>query len=383
MARAETASASLRPDSIQGLAKSIAKPAYHRLLSAEPLLRRAVPALIIAFLITICVGAVVQVLEQRRQVMLGARQAIEALADQLAVELDHPARDARGNSGRTSAALERALPAWAMTGDRFVLVADSDGAVIGSVPSDPQKLGRNILDLLGPSQPLTTFGAAAGALEITLPDGAAALATVRALRNPLGVVAVIQTASDALSSWRSTTALTATLSATTGFVVLILGFAFHWQATRAREADLIHDTVRGRIDTALNRGRCGLWDWDLARGRVFWSHSMFDILGLPAKNDLLTFGELNALVHEDDIDLYGLARQLAEARLQSIDHAFRMRHADGKWLWLRVRCDLARQDGEAGPHLIGIAGDTSEQKSLVERTGEADLRLRDAIATRV
>ena len=147
----------------------------------------------------------------------------------------------------------------------------------------------------------------------------------------------------ALASWRSSTALTVTLSATTGFVVLILGFAFHWQATRAREADVIHDTVRGRIDTALNRGRCGLWDWDLARGRVFWSHSMFDILGLPPKDELLTFGEVNALVHEGDINLYDLARQLAEARVQSIDHAFRMRHADGRWLWLRARCELARQ----------------------------------------
>jgi two-component system cell cycle sensor histidine kinase PleC len=38
--------------------------------------------------------------------------------------------------------------------------------------------------------------------------------------------------------------LTVTLSATTGFVVLILGFAFHWQATRAREADVIYETVR-------------------------------------------------------------------------------------------------------------------------------------------
>ncbi len=381
MARAETASASLRSDSIQGLAKSIARPAYRRLLSAEPLLRRAVPVLIIAFLITIFIGAVVQVLEQRRQLMLDARQAIEALADELAIALDHPGRDVRGNSGRTSAALERARPAWATTGSRSVLVADADGAIIASVPSDPQKLGRNILDLLGPSQPLTTFGAAAGALEITLPDGAAALATVRALRNPLGVVAVVQTASDALASWRSTTTLTVTLSATTGFVVLILGFAFHWQATRAREADLIHDTVRGRIDTALNRGRCGLWDWDLARGRVFWSRSMFDILGLPAKNELLTFGELNALVHEGDIDLYELARQLAEAEVQSIDKAFRMRHADGRWLWLRVRCELAPQEGETGLHLIGIAVDVSEQKNLVEKTTAADLRLRDAIET--
>jgi two-component system cell cycle sensor histidine kinase PleC len=381
MARADTASASLRSDSIQGLAKSIAKPAYRRLLSAEPLLRRAVPVLIVAFLVTICVGAVVQVLEQRRQIMFDARQTLEALADELAVELDHPGRDARMNGARTSAALQRALPAWAAKQERLVLVTDSDGTIAACVPTDPQRIGRPLLDLLGPSQPLTTFGAAAGTLEITLPDGTAALATVRALRNPLGVVAVIEKASDALASWRSATALTVTLSATTGFVVLILGFAFHWQATRAREADLIHDTVRGRIDTALNRGRCGLWDWDLARGRVFWSHSMFDILGLPAKDDLLTFGELNALVHDDDIDLYQLARRLTDAEVQSIDHAFRMRHADGRWLWLRVRCELARQEGEAGLHLIGIAVDVSEQKNLVERTTTADLRLRDAIET--
>ena len=113
---------------------------------------------------------------------------------------------------------------------------------------------------------------------------------------------------------RPTPRLTVTLSATTGFVVLILGFAFHWQATRAREADLIYETVRSRIDTALNRGRCGLWDWDLARGRIFWSHSMFAILGLEPRDDLLTFGEVNALVHPDDIDLYELAAQLADAK---------------------------------------------------------------------
>ena len=65
MARADTASASAHPDSIKGLAQSIAKPAYRRLLNAEPLLRRAVPVLIIAFLATICVGALVQVLDHR------------------------------------------------------------------------------------------------------------------------------------------------------------------------------------------------------------------------------------------------------------------------------------------------------------------------------
>jgi two-component system cell cycle sensor histidine kinase PleC len=381
MARAGVASASLRSDSIKGLAQSVAKPAYRRLLTAEPLLRRAVPILIVAFMLTICIGAAVQVLDHRRQAVSDATQAIEALADHLATELDRPTREGPLHIMRSSDAIERALPAWAAGAGRSILVADAGGTIIAATPDAPQMLGRSLPEVLGPLQPLTTSGEIAGTREITLADGDPAFAAVRALKNPVGLVAVVQGRDDALASWRSTTALTVTLSATTGFVVLILGFAFHWQATRAREADIIHDTVRCRIDTALNRGRCGLWDWDLARGRVFWSHSMYDLLGLPKKDDLLTFGEVNALVHHDDIDLYQLASQLADTKVQSIDHAFRMRHADGKWLWLRARCELAQQDGEDGLHLIGIAVDITEQKSLVERTVAADLRLRDAIET--
>jgi two-component system cell cycle sensor histidine kinase PleC len=234
--------------------------------------------------------------------------------------------------------------------------------------------------VLGRAEVLTILGTSAGVQELTQADGNSILATVRGLK-PHGQVAVLQPRSDALAAWRSDTALTVTLTATTGFVLLILGFAFYWQAMRAREADLIYDTVRSRIDTALNRGRCGLWDWDLARGRIFWSHSMFDILGLETQDDLLTFGGVSKLVHPSDIQLYELAAQLAEAKTSSIDRAFRMLHADGSWVWLRARCELVRQPGEPGLHLIGIAVDISEQRTLVEKTVAADLRLRDAIET--
>src|SRR5437868_5240001 len=81
MARAEVVSASVTSDSIKGLAQSIAKPAYLRLLTAEPALRRAVPALIIAFLLTICIGAIVQVLDHRRQAISELVNQIDASAD--------------------------------------------------------------------------------------------------------------------------------------------------------------------------------------------------------------------------------------------------------------------------------------------------------------
>jgi two-component system cell cycle sensor histidine kinase PleC len=381
MARAGVASASVRPDSIKGLAQSIAKPAYRRLLTAEPLLRRAVPVLIIAFLATICVGAAVQVLDHRRQSLNDMAIALDALADLAAERLHQPLKQPGEPRKQAQEALARALPSWAPTGGRRFLLTNAQGVVMAAVPAADATVGRPLVGLLGPTQLLTTFGADAGVMDITLPDETRALATVRTLAPPFGEIAVVQARGAALASWRSLTALTITLSATTGFVVLILGFAFHWQATRAREADQIYETVRSRIDTALNRGRCGLWDWDLARGRIFWSQSMFDILGLEAKDDLLPFNDVSVLTHPDDLLLYDLAAELAEAKATTVDHAFRMRHADGHWVWLRARCELVRQAGEPGLHLIGIAVDVTEQKDLAEKTMAADMRLRDAIET--
>ena len=368
MARASAASASARPNSIQGLAQSIANPAYRRLLTAEPLLRRTVPVLIIAFLATICVGAAVQVLDHRRQSLNDMILALDAAADIAAERLQQRQAQPAGALARPQETLAAALPPWATAAGRRFMLTNAEGVVAAATPAADATIGRRLIDLLGPAQPLTTFGAGAGVIDITLPDGTRTLATVRMLKPPFGELTVLQSREAALGPWHSLTTLTITLSATTGFVVLILGFAFHWQATRAREADLIYETVRSRIDTALNRGRCGLWDWDLARARIFWSQSMFEILGLRAKDDLLSFGDVSALTHPDDLHLYDLAAELAEATTTAIDRAFRMRHADGHWIWLRARCELVRQPGEPGLHVIGIAVDITEQKNLVEKT---------------
>ncbi|HEY0439553.1 MAG TPA: ATP-binding protein [Xanthobacteraceae bacterium] len=373
MARGEAASASARPDSIKGLAQSVAKPAYRRLLTAEPALRRAVPALIVAFLMTVGIGAIVQVSEHRRQALSEARMEINALADITAERL---VRDPFAVSEPQIAqnALERAMP-YAIPVTRHVLLTNASGVVIAAWPPEQVSVGRKLLDLVGQGQRLSMVDDKPGAVELMLPDDTAAFAAIRNLSRPLGQLAIVQTRSAVLAAWRSDAALTVTLFTTTGFVLLILGFAFHWQATRASAADEIYDTVRSRVDTALNSGRCGLWDWDLARGRIFWSHSMFEMLGLEPRNELLTFADVNALVHPDDTSLY----RLTDTRSRMIDHAFRMRHAKGRWVWMRARCELVQQPGESGGHIVGIVVDITEQKDLAERTAAADVRLREAI----
>jgi two-component system cell cycle sensor histidine kinase PleC len=383
MSRAHADNACVQSDSIKGLAQSIAKPAYHRLLIAEPALRRAVPTLIIAFLITIFFGAFVQVVDQSRQKQASMKRDLAALADLLVERLERNGtirQDSSAAVERLQSLLPSLIPSWGIAGGRHVIVLGADQSILARVPIDlPPGDANRILDVLSATQAMAAQGQRTDIVDVKLPDNSHALATRRIVKALPGQVVIIQENNEPI--WRSDSALSITLSATTGFVVLILGFAFHWQSTRAREGDAINDAVRGRIDTALNRGRCGLWDWDLSRGRIFWSQSMFTMLGLDSRSDLLTFGEVNALVQPDDINLFEIADQLMSFKIDHIDQTFRMQHSNGHWIWLQLRCELAQGQNDGSQHLIGIAIDVTEQKSLAEKTVEADVRLRDAIET--
>jgi two-component system, cell cycle sensor histidine kinase PleC len=376
MARGDAASASVHTDSIKGLAQSVADPAYRRLLTAEPLLRRAVPVLIVAFLVTIGFGTVIQVLEQRRQALQDGRAELETLAEVVAERLSRPG--AFEAPYEPQVALERALPSAGLARRRIV-VSDVADHVVAAWPARSVTPGRKLPEVLGTIETRLATGGAGDLVEVTQDDRTTAYAAIQALPHPLGRVIVMDAQSVMLAAWRTDTALTVTLFATTGFVLLILGFAFHWQATRAREADVIYDTVHSRIDTALNSGRCGLWDWDLGRGRVYWSHSMFAMLGIAPRDGLLEPGEVQTLFHPDDEPLHAIADRCARQQGGQVDHGFRMRHAAGYWVWLRARCEIVYPPNEPAGHIIGIAVDITEQKRLAARTAEADMRVRDAI----
>src|SRR5262249_14328631 len=216
MARAEAASASARPDSIKGLAESIARPAYRRLLSAEPALRRAVPVLIVAFLVSVGIGAVIQAFAHRNQAIADVAQDLELIAEILSDRLDQAAGDARNDPTLpVQRALERGLPRLVTAPGRWLLVTNPSGTVVAASPSASALTGQRLVDIVGQPKLMPTFGAPAGVQEIALADGTGVLATMRALKTPLGQLAVIHPLRDALTRWRSDTTLTITLFATT------------------------------------------------------------------------------------------------------------------------------------------------------------------------
>ena len=139
MARAHAANACVQSDLIKGLAQSIAKPAYHRLLTAEPALRRAVPTLIIAFLITICLGAFVQVIDQSRQKRAAMKRDLSALTDLLAERLDRLGsirQDRAANIERLQSLLPDLIPAW---GVAAAATSSSPAPITGFSPASRSK----------------------------------------------------------------------------------------------------------------------------------------------------------------------------------------------------------------------------------------------------
>jgi two-component system cell cycle sensor histidine kinase PleC len=364
-----------RPIALSGHARLLAAPAYARLVENEAVFRRAIPILTVIFILVIAAYRSAALVGAYEEAEVGARDTLSLIATTVAAELAATPDIATSGAETLQTALDQTLPPRAAADGRQILLADADGLITATAPVRTDLEGRTLNALLGESQPLTIFGARAGVLELTLTDGTDAIATVRHLPDAHGMVALVQPTEAVFADWRRSLSANATLFACTSGVILVLVYAFFAQSTRAREADAIYGATRARIDTALLRGRCGLIDWDLARGRMFWSASMYDILGREPRDELLGFHEVSTLVHPEDGDLFALADGILASGGGTVDRTLRLAHADGRWVWLRIRAELVAEAGGGSPHLIGIAMDVTEQHRLAQRYQEADQRL--------
>ncbi|GGC73515.1 PAS domain-containing sensor histidine kinase [Chelatococcus reniformis] len=381
MARGQAATACdpARAATILGVARSITHPAFGRLVAAEPWLKLAVPTLLGVFLATLVASATIQALDTRAETIDDTITAVDLVASTIAGQATARAAQAPLDTAGIRALLDRALPTSAFVSGRFAAVSDGSGTIVAVTPHGIIPPAGTLTDLLGNAQALTTFADRAGVMLISLANGDWAVATVRTLPAPLGQVAVVHPLSGALGSWKARTWNHGTLLITVSLVLIAIAVAYFMQSARARTADEICERVKDRVDTALNRGRCGLWDWDIARGRIYWSDSMYALLGYHRHDEFLSFGEINALVHPDDGDLYALADMLVSSQATTVDYEFRIRDAEGNWVWLRHRSELVETDEGEGPHLIGISVDVTEQRRMASLKQTSDNRLRDAI----
>ncbi|TGT61316.1 PAS domain S-box protein [Mesorhizobium sp. M00.F.Ca.ET.170.01.1.1] len=363
-----------RRDGLAGNTRLIAEPAYQRLLAAEPLLRRLIPALIIIFLIVIAALRVLSLMNERDDVARNAKAVLALAADQMAQAIT---ADPSAAAATAMDLLESTSRQGAMGRSHVLAITDDAFKIIAVSPLSTGWQGRSLDSLVLGGQPLFMFGNRAGVMNVSIggQDWFAAVSLSGSRKNAAAVLVPKEAVFD---SWRKTVSLNVTLFVLTAGVLIIILYAYFGQAARAQAADRIYLEAHQRIDMALVRGRCGLWDWDMVRGKMYWSRSMYDMLGYEPCDSMLSFGEVDEIIHPEDGDLFELANRIVEREIDHIDQVFRMRHADGQWVWMRARAQVI--DPEAPEiQLIGIAVDVTEQRHLALRSEAADMRLRTAI----
>jgi two-component system cell cycle sensor histidine kinase PleC len=348
----------------QGLRESVG-----RYLPKTELLRRTVPVLIAIFASLAAIGLVTQTLQSRQSAFSLAEERLALMADLTAVRLKDEALKPDSN---WQGSLSASLPKGATQDERTALLADADGNIKARAPLVTSE-NTSLLAILGPQQPLTTFGASAGVLRMTLTDGTDAFVTVRDLPEKNAQIAFFQPVHAALSSWRRDASLEITLLICTGLVLALLGGGV-WYLAPA-ETVRKEEEASNHLTEALSA--CPVWRWNLARGHVHWSGAMYRILGRMPVDETVAYRTIAHSLHPDDDLRASVDRHLRDGR-REFDQSFRLRHADGHWIGLRLRGHITRDRETQEPLLTAIAAIEHQE---VAPSPDANARLRDAVET--
>jgi two-component system, cell cycle sensor histidine kinase PleC len=382
MARLNASNALLRNGTIAGLAKAVAQPDYLKKVAAEPMMRRIVPFMMIIFLAAAWTGAIVQLANDRTEAILTAKVDLENIASLGAIDLQiELARLDQLSSSTDQINLTQSLIAAVgmnnlENGRRFV-VSDALDKVIATTHA--QYRNETLSKIIGKDDGFLLRLERIGVQRITTANGEDALVTLRNFGAEKGHLLVIQPIHYALESWKARAISMAVLAIASSIIIGALGLAFYQQNARAIEADVICEEIRRRIDVVLSSGGSGLWDWDLPRGRIFWSDSLYELLGRKRSTDFLSLADIDAWIYPKDQNPFILKGITTSKDAAHIDQEFRALHANGDWIWIRMRGQLISDIDT--PHLVGIAVDITQEKAENLRRHEDDLRLRDAIET--
>ncbi|WP_119942923.1 PAS domain-containing sensor histidine kinase [Neorhizobium sp. NCHU2750] len=363
---------------VSGEPSMAAKPVLHQPSRLELILKRAIPLLIIAFLIVVAASRILGIMGEHGRMQDEARRSTAVMA--AAAKAVFSGQDALFTAGDRSAAearLSAFLPSDSEAHGSFTLLVNSAGVIFGGSKQAAPYIGHRLASLLPETATIRRFGDTGGVIETYLGD-IAHYASILPVGDNGALIVTAHSLATADEFMRSEVSLNVTIFTGISAVLLVILYAYYTQVKRARDADETFFESNLRIEAALSRGRCGLWDFDVTNRRLFWSGSMYEMLGLPPAGSIISFADAARMMHPSDGNIYALARAIGRGNAKQVDQVFRMRHAAGHYVWMRARAQVIRNSA-GRVHVIGIAMDVTEQHRLAQRYAEADQRLADAI----
>ncbi len=349
---------------------------------SERTIRRIITLIAILAIIVLALSLTLHFAAQYAGVQQSQRQQLLTLLRLAGHGLNDVTRSAGTARMPTRSDLMKVLPDFALDNGRVFILAgvDDTARVILAAEKEPLKGLREGAPLPGflhasPETETASLRVVRDAAGEPVLTGSMPLATWP------GRLLVAQPAGRMNGLWRSSANMLASLFIGLFIVMVGLISVYNWQAAQAERARRERSRFIDRLEKALTLGRCGLWDWDVARGRIYLSSSMRGLLGLPELDGYIDMADFIVLQHPEEKPVDVLLEEGLEAGNDTFEHEIRLRKADGDWLWLKLRGALPAREGNVSEsrHLVGIAVDITAQKKAAAAMRSAEQRLLSAI----
>ncbi len=123
----------------------------------------------------------------------------------------------------------------------------------------------------------------------------------------------------------------------------------------------------GRLALATRSGKLGVWEWEIASGKLIWNERMFEIYRCRRDRFSGTYTAWMKMIHPDD--LAGLEIALSDA-IENNGHfewEFRIIRPEGKTRYLKASGLTMEDPGGRPQSVIGITQDITDQRELEEQ----------------
>jgi PAS domain S-box-containing protein len=135
---------------------------------------------------------------------------------------------------------------------------------------------------------------------------------------------------------------------------------------------------RERLDAALRASSIGIWEFDVAGGKVQLDDRCREIFGFTLEQWLADRELWSKRIHPDDsARVLRSADSLARGLAGHYDEEYRFQRADGEWIWIHGHSSAFERDAGGKPRrLVGTVADVTAQHAATEalRKSEATLR---------
>jgi diguanylate cyclase (GGDEF)-like protein/PAS domain S-box-containing protein len=131
------------------------------------------------------------------------------------------------------------------------------------------------------------------------------------------------------------------------------------------EQDLL--ASRDRLDLVIKASQGGIWDWDIATNATFYSARFKEIVGYPADADFSTMFHILDRLHPEERERMIAAQDLHLRKREPFDQEYRLRRADGSYVWVQGRGQAVWDKSGQPVRFVGSIIDITEHKRQEEQ----------------